>query len=70
MTKEELAAKIGNRIIFLREKKGMSQAKLAKACQRDRQYMERIENGKTNPTAFTLQGIAEALGVPLLELFK
>jgi len=54
VNKEELAKKLGKRIIQLREKKGWTQSDLARACMKDRQSIERIENGKTNPTLFTL----------------
>ena len=70
MTKEELARKIGKRIIRLREKKGWSQSDLARACIKDRQAIERIENGKNNPTLFTLYEIALALEVSLSEIVK
>jgi transcriptional regulator with XRE-family HTH domain len=48
--KEQLQKKIGQRIIQLREEKGWSQADLARACNKDRQAIEIIENGKVNPT--------------------
>lgn len=70
MKKEDLARKVGSRIIYLREKKGWSQAELARVCLKDRQSLERIENGKTNPTVYTLYEIADALGVQLIELFR
>ncbi|MEJ0057680.1 MAG: helix-turn-helix transcriptional regulator [Bacteroidota bacterium] len=54
MKKEDLARKVGKRIVQLREKKGWSQSDLARACMKDRQNIERIESGKTNPTLFTL----------------
>jgi DNA-binding XRE family transcriptional regulator len=37
---------------------------------KDRQSIERIENGKTNPTLFTLLEIANVLEVPMVDLFK
>jgi transcriptional regulator with XRE-family HTH domain len=67
---EELAAKVGERIVHLREKKGWTQSDLARACMKDRQSIERIENGKTNPTLFTLLEIANVLEVPMVDLFK
>jgi putative transcriptional regulator len=67
---EELAAKVGGRIIQLREKKGWTQSDLARACMKDRQSIERIENGKTNPTLFTLLEIANVLEVSMMDLFK
>lgn len=68
LKKEDLARKIGKRIIQLREKKGWTQADLARACEKDRQSIERIESGNTNPTVFTLNEIAIALEVPLADL--
>lgn len=70
MKKEELAKKIGNRIIHLREKKGWKQIDLARACVKDPQTIERIESGNTNPTLYTLYEVATALEVQLVELFK
>jgi putative transcriptional regulator len=63
--KNELKKKIGLRIIQLREKKGWSQADLARACGKDRQAVEKLENGKVNPTLFSIYEIAEALEVSL-----
>ena len=68
MTKEQLKKKIGQRIVELRTKKGWSQSDLARACNKDRQAMEKLENGKVNPTLYSLLEIANALGVPLKKL--
>ncbi|WP_018343407.1 helix-turn-helix domain-containing protein [Cytophaga aurantiaca] len=65
MKKEELQIKIGLRIIELREHKGWSQSDLARACNKDRQAIERLESGRFNPTIFTLHEVATALGVSL-----
>lgn len=46
----------------------MSQAELARACGKDRQNIEKIENGRVNPTLFSLYEIAEALEVSLVEI--
>jgi putative transcriptional regulator len=66
--KSELNKKIGQRIIELRTKKGWSQADLARACGKDRQAIEKLENGRVNPTLFSLHEIAEALGLQLVTL--
>ena len=68
MTKEQLKKKIGQRIVELRTKKGWSQSDLARACNKDRQPMEKLENGKVNPALYSLLEIANALGVPLKKL--
>jgi putative transcriptional regulator len=66
--KNELKKKIGLRIIQLREKKGWSQADLARACGKDRQAIEKIENGKVNPTLYSLFEVAQALEVSLKDI--
>ena len=68
MTKEKLKKEIGKKIKFLREQKGWSQSDLARACEKDRQAIEKIENGKVNPTVFSLLEISKSLSVPLSEL--
>lgn len=68
MTKEILQQKIGQRIKQLRSKKGMSQADLARVCEKDRQAIEKIENGKVNPTIFTLFEVSKSLDISLNEL--
>ena len=68
MTKDELKIAIGKRIVKLRTKKGWSQSDLARACNKDRQAMEKLENGKVNPTIYSLLEIAEALEVDLKTL--
>lgn len=70
MTKDKLKKKIGERIIALRTQKGWSQADLARACNKDRQAIEKIENGKVNPTLFTLLELANALNLSLSELIE
>ena len=68
MTKDELKIAIGKRIVELRTKKDWSQSDLARACNKDRQAIEKLENGKVNPTIYSLLEIAEALEVSLKEL--
>ena len=70
MTKEKLKQKVGERIVQLRTKKGWSQSDLARACGKDRQAMEKLENGKVNPTLYTLQEVASALEISLSELIN
>jgi putative transcriptional regulator len=63
--KNDLNKKIGQRIIELRKKKGWLQAELARACGKDRQAIEKLENGRSNPTLYTLYEVAKALEVSL-----
>jgi len=69
MDKEQLKKKIGQRIVELRSQKGWSQSDLASACNKDRQAIEKLENGKVNPTIYSLLEIAKALEVSLKDLF-
>jgi putative transcriptional regulator len=66
--KNDLNKKIGKRIIELREKKGWTQADLARACGKDRQAIEKLENGRVNPTLYSLFEMAETLGITLKDL--
>lgn len=68
MTKEKLKKLIGLRIVELRTKKGWSQSDLARACGKDRQAIEKIENGRVNPTLYSLLEIANALEISLTVL--
>lgn len=68
MNKEQLKKKVGQRIVELRSQKGWSQSDLARACNKDRQALEKLENGKVNPTIYSLLEIAKALEVELKEL--
>jgi putative transcriptional regulator len=68
MKKLELQLKVGRRIVELRTQKGWSQADLARACNKDRQSIERIENGKVAPSLYTLYEISKALEVSIAKL--
>lgn len=68
MTKKELQVKLGKHIVKLREAKGLSQADLARLCERERSWMAYIETGESNATFWTLYIIAQALEVKLSEL--
>ena len=70
MTKEQLKKKIGRRIVELRTQKGLNQSDLARACGKDRQAIEKIENGKVNPTIFSLYEISNALDISLQKLLN
>ena len=68
MNKEQLKKKVGQRIVELRSQKGWSQSDLARACDKDRQALEKLENGKVNPTIYSLLEISKALEVSLKDL--
>ena len=53
--------KLGDKIALIREKKKMSQYKLAKEIFTDQSNLSRIEDGKVNPTVKTLLKISTVL---------
>jgi transcriptional regulator with XRE-family HTH domain len=59
---------IGMKLKVLREQKGLSQAVLAKKAKITREYVNRLEAGRYDPTVGVLQRLAKALGVPVAEL--
>jgi transcriptional regulator with XRE-family HTH domain len=70
MKENEVLIKLGARIKKLRQKKNITQNKLAIECNFEKASMSRIESGQTNPTIRTLYKISKALDVNLIDLFK
>ncbi|MCI9260967.1 helix-turn-helix domain-containing protein [uncultured Adlercreutzia sp.] len=62
--------KVGRRIRVLRIAAGIPQGTLALMTGITKSYMSEIEAGKKNLTLRSLERIADALGVPLSELFR
>lgn len=67
-SKKKFQEKLGKNIVRLRELKGWTQSELARNCEKDRQSIERIENGKINPSTFYIYEIAEGMGISVKEL--
>lgn len=65
----DIRIKIGNKIKKVRETKGISQKDLAYEADLDRSYIASIEVGKRNVSLINLEKIANALNIPLYELF-
>ena len=62
---------LAKKIRELRNKKGLSQEKLARLAEVSYNTVVKIESGESkNPTFQTMVGIAKALGVSLDELVK
>jgi putative transcriptional regulator len=68
MKKEEFLKKLGKHVIKIRTQKGWSQSELARNCDKERQSIERLENGKINPSAYYLLQVANGLDISLNEL--
>lgn len=54
----------------LRETQGLSQEAVAKKAGRSREYVNKLEAGRYDPTVGVLKRIAKALGVPVTELLE
>ena len=59
----------GETVRALRKAQGFSQEEFADHAGIHRTYMGGIERGERNPTLTTISRIADALGVPISELF-
>jgi putative transcriptional regulator len=68
MDKKEFLIRLGKQVIKLRTSKGWSQSELARNCDKDRQSIERLENGKINPSSFYLYEIANGMEMSVKEL--
>lgn len=68
MEKKQFLKELGKNIVRLREERGWSQSELSRQCDKDRQSIERLENGKINPSAYYLYEIAKALNIPINKL--
>lgn len=62
--------KLGKRIRYLREKKGLSQETLGFKARLHRNYISKLELAQKNPTYTTLIKLSIALGVNLEELIR
>lgn len=68
MTQDQFLKKLGTHIAQMREQAGLSQTELALRCDKDRQSLNRLEKGRTNPTIISLLTIAKELKISLAEL--
>lgn len=71
MEKSEILKSVGNKIKEIRQSKGFSQIDLVGKMEGniDVTNISRIEQGRTNPTVYTLFRIADALEVHPKEFF-
>jgi transcriptional regulator with XRE-family HTH domain len=54
----------------VREAKGLSQEALARKANITREYVNKLEAGRYDPTVGVLKRLAKALGVPVTELLE
>lgn len=65
----DIRYRLGQRIKYLREAKGMSQKDLAYTADLDRSYIAGIEAGNRNVSILNVEKIANALNVTLKTFF-
>ena len=65
----ELRRQFGTRLREVRERQGITQEKLGERADVDRKTINRIENGMYSPRLDNVFQIADALDVPVTELF-
>ncbi|MBM4102570.1 MAG: helix-turn-helix transcriptional regulator [Planctomycetes bacterium] len=65
---DNICARMGQAIRKIREKKGLSQEKLADMADLHRTYIGQVERGEKNLTLRSLERIAKALGVNIKDL--
>lgn len=61
--------KLGQKIKLMRSELRLTQEELAFKVGVDRSYMGFVERGEKNPTLMTMMKIAQALKIPIKELF-
>ena len=66
----DIYTQLGNRIIYLRKKRKMSQLQLAIESEINKNYISDLERGKRNPSLMILNRIAIALKIDMSELLK
>lgn len=62
------AKHVGSKIRELREKAGLNQTQLAEKAGLSQSHVSRLENAEHSPANFTLQKIAQALGVSVSDI--
>ncbi len=69
MRRGALTGRFGSLVRELRAQRGLSQEEFALLCDLHRTYVGSIERGEKTVTIETAQKLADALGVPLSEMF-
>ena len=69
-TMKTVSKRFGVNLKRIRTEKKMSQGDIIKVTGMDRGYISFVENGRQNPTLFTIEKFAKALEVSMEELMK
>lgn len=65
MDKQDKLQQLGSKVREIRLSKGMTQTELAHLIGKDHPSINKLENGKVNPSFIFLTEVAEGLGVEL-----
>lgn len=68
MDKNELLLQLGERVKEIRIQKGLTKTELANKIGKDHPSINKLENGKVNPSYYFLYEVAQGLGVDIKEL--
>lgn len=66
----DMRALVGQNFSRLRRRQGLTQEQVAERSGFSQQYLSDLERGKRNPTIVSLYELAQALGVPYLDLLR
>jgi transcriptional regulator with XRE-family HTH domain len=66
----DMRALVGHNFSRLRRRQGLTQEEVAERSGFSQQYLSDLERGKRNPTIVSLYELAQALGVPYLDLLR
>lgn len=69
MEQTEFQKKIGERIVELRKRRGLTQSQLARAAGKDAQSIYKVEKGEFKASAYYIHQIAKAMGISLKEFW-
>jgi transcriptional regulator with XRE-family HTH domain len=69
LTKREVVYLIGSKLRDIREKKGLTIARLAFEAGRESKQLIRIELGQINTSIFQIYRITKAMGIEMYEVF-
>lgn len=67
---EDILVILGKRIAYLRNKRGLTQEKLAELVNYSTNHIGKLESARTNPSFELLVSLSKALDVELMELFN
>jgi transcriptional regulator with XRE-family HTH domain len=69
MDKQEVLLQLGERVKEIRIQKGLTQTELADKIGKNHPSINKLENGKVNPSYYFLCEVAEGLDIKVKNLF-